>query len=116
MAKHLPDYHSPLLALGKKALLWGLLPAGLIFTAFYIVDSFKSSGRQSVRRAVEEHRKKTEELTRFVNRNAEEMKKRLSADPDAIRLEAELSKLTPEERKKRVLEIGREYARKARGN
>lgn len=40
----------------------------------------------------------------------------MEADPAVIRLEAELSKLPPEERKKRVNELTSEYDRKARGN
>jgi hypothetical protein len=39
MAKHLPDHHSPLLALGKKVLLWIMLPAALVVSMFYGLGS-----------------------------------------------------------------------------
>ena len=41
MAKHLPDYHSPLLALGKKVLLWIILPAALVVGMFYGLGSLE---------------------------------------------------------------------------
>ena len=47
MAKHLPDYHSPLWALGKKVLLWIMLPAALVLAAFYSMATDTSDGPSS---------------------------------------------------------------------
>ena len=95
MAKHIPDNHSPLLALGKKVLLWGLLPAGLIFTAFYVVDSFESPGRQSVRRAVEElSKERVEKLSHSPTvKSANELKASLAAKDDATNLQERIRKI-----------------------
>lgn len=68
MAKHLPDYHSPLLALGKKVLLWGMLPAALVVAVIYSMapdtsdDPFSPAARaereQSERRAMQDYEQK----------------------------------------------------------
>jgi cell division protein FtsL len=77
MAKHLPDHHSPLMALGKKVLLWVILPAALVLTAIYVVDT-ELPARQKVKRAAQEiAKKRVEELSR-VNARAEKLKASLA--------------------------------------
>ncbi len=68
MAKHLPDYHSPLLALGKKVLLWSIAPAALVVAVIYSMatdtsdDPFFPAARiereQSNRRAMQDYEQK----------------------------------------------------------
>ncbi len=66
MAKHLPDHHSPLLALGKKVLLWFIAPAALVVGVFYglstdgtrelILDAFFKSAKQQKEEADQKDR------------------------------------------------------------
>lgn len=53
MTKHRPDYHSPLLSLGRKILLLAILPAALVLTVLYVVDR-QSPARQHVDRVAQE--------------------------------------------------------------
>jgi len=67
MAKHLPDHHSPLLALGKKVLLWFIAPAALVVGVFYglstdgtrelILDAFFKSAKQQKEEADQKDRR-----------------------------------------------------------
>ena len=107
MAKHLPDHHSPLLALGKKVLLWFIAPAALVVGVFYglstdgtrelILDAFFKSPKQQKEEADQkEHMKsiqetydKITEAFRQMNREDEAQKLKLGTDPDAIRASPE---------------------------
>ena len=107
MAKHLPDYHSPLLALGKKVLLWFIAPAALVVGVFYglstdgtrelILDAFFKSPKQQKEEAdrkehmksIQETYDKITEAFRQMNREDEAQKLKLGTDPDAIRASPE---------------------------
>ncbi|MGO9547331.1 MAG: hypothetical protein ACLPPF_21375 [Rhodomicrobium sp.] len=43
MAKHLPPYHSPLSSLGKKVLLWIIVPFVLLATGVYVTGGFDTT-------------------------------------------------------------------------
>ena len=54
MAKHQPDYHSPLMALGKRALLWVVLPALLVVALLYSMATYKSPEQAEADRTARE--------------------------------------------------------------
>jgi len=43
MAKHFPPYHSPLSSLGKKVLLWIIVPVVLLVTGVYVTGGFDTT-------------------------------------------------------------------------
>ena len=102
MAKHLPDHHSPLMALGKKVLLWVIVPAALVLTAIYVVDT-ELPAQQEVKRVAQENAKKrVEELSR-VNARAEKLKASL-ATPTTVEVLQRTFQLLGEELKGDELE------------
>lgn len=62
MARHLPEYHSPLKALAKRALLWVVLPAVLVAAVLYGLATQKSPDQAEQERAAQELAKKFEKV------------------------------------------------------
>ena len=62
MAKHLPDYHSPLKALGKKTLLWVVLPAALVAAALYGLATQESPAQAEANRVARDLAKQLERV------------------------------------------------------
>lgn len=88
MAKQLPDYHSPLMALGKKVLFWIVLPAALVLSLFYGLDTSRYPTEQelAIQKAFEDGTAAERESTA----KGEARKKELAAAPGAV-------KATPEQ-------------------
>jgi hypothetical protein len=102
MAKRLPDHHSPLMALGKKVLLWVIVPAALVLTAIYVVDT-ELPARQEVKRVAQENTKKRVEELSHVNARAEKLKASL-ATPTTVEVLQRTFQLLGEELKGDELE------------
>ena len=109
-----PPPHSPLLALAKTAFLWVGLPVGAVAAVLYGMAVYKTPSERFADRYNAETKAKLD-VTMKANRAATELQLQRAANhPDAKRLETELSKLTPEQRAKRVGELMEEYAKKVR--
>lgn len=109
-----PPPHSPLLALAKTAFLWVGLPVGAVAAVFYGMAVYKTPSARFNDQYNAETKAKLD-AAMAANRAATELQRQGAADhPDAKRLEAELSRLTPDQRAKRVGELMEEYAKKAR--
>ncbi len=76
MAKQLPDQHSPLLALGKKVLLWVILPTALVVAGLYVMGTYKSPAEAEADRVAQEMAEKLNAMSRRLNRAVEEGTKR----------------------------------------
>jgi len=109
-----PPSYSPLSAVARKALLWVVLPVGLVVTAMVGMATYKTPFKRFVGRWLDDTKVKVDKAME-ANRAATEMQRLQAVNhPDAARLQAELSKLTPEQRVKRVNELMDAYAKKAR--
>ena len=109
-----PPLYSPLRALTKTALLWVGVPVGVVATVLYGMAVYKTPSERFNEQYNAETKTKLD-AAMAANRATTELQRQSAADhPDAKRLEAELSKLTLEQRAKRVGELMEEYARKAR--
>ncbi|MGO9547333.1 MAG: hypothetical protein ACLPPF_21385 [Rhodomicrobium sp.] len=76
MAKKLPGHHSPLLALGKKILLWVILPTALVVAGLYVMGTYKSPAEAEADRVAQEMAEKLNAMSRRLNRAVEEGTKR----------------------------------------
>ncbi len=114
MTMNQPPHHSPLRALAKTAFVWVGLPAGAVAAVLYGMAVYKSPSESFKDRYNAETKAKLD-ATMGTNRAATAVQEQRAANhPDAKRLEAELSKLTPDQRAKRVGELMEEYAKRAR--
>jgi len=113
MSDKIPKY-SPLAAFARKALLWVVLPVGLVVAALVGMATYKTPYDRFVARWSEDTKVKIDKSME-ANRAMTDLQYQQAVNhPDAARLKAELSKLTPEERVKRVNELMNEFAKKAR--
>jgi hypothetical protein len=99
MAKHLPDYHSPLLALGKKVLLWLILPAVILLA----IEEYPSGGflfgttKPLTAAEMEQRRLAAERVAALKDApaiiGAEKLKASLTAQDDAATLREHVKKI-----------------------
>lgn len=106
--------YSPLAALAWKALLWVGLPVGLVLGMVYGMATYKTPNERFVEGWKSDTKIKIDKSMEANRAATELLHKRAASHPDAERLEAELSKLTPDQRAKRIGELMEEYAKKVR--
>lgn len=103
-----------MLGFTKQALLRVVLPVAAVIAVLYGLLNYKSSSQRWSEQYADDLKAKADAAMAPSRAAAELARQRAANHPDAKRLEAELSQLTPEQRAKRVGELMEEFAKKAR--
>ena len=114
MSPRIPQTHSPLRALVRTTLIWVGLPAVAIAAIVYGIAKNEPSDRRAEDRLGREMLKKHMDMAAPDNARIEARRQELLKDPVAVRNDAEIMAMTPEQRRKRMGEL-EEDARTKRG-
>jgi hypothetical protein len=98
MAKHLPPYHSPLSSLGKKVLLWIIVPVVLLATGVYVTGGFDTTRppTEAEKRSMEVAKERAAILReRYAPtlQHSEELKTSLAGKDDVATLQEHIKKI-----------------------
>jgi hypothetical protein len=109
-----PQHHAPLLTLAKTALLRVGLPVGVVAAVLYGMTVYKSPSERYTDQFMANTKAQLSVGLRKDREATEKQYQQAVNHPDAKRIAEELSKLPPEQRAKRSMEIMEEYAKKLR--